>query len=172
MMDEDIECDPLGEVFCDLDGNKFYTSLKVKGLHVHIGSFVKVILECNDDNNNELDSYGYCQILSIYDKVSTESDQGVVHIEVRWLLEPYEVRRVKKIGIELSDDELLETDHLDDIPAGAICDIINISGYNNKSSSSSSSSNSNSSNSNSNSTNISISISSNSNSIPKNITSS
>jgi hypothetical protein len=128
MMDEDIECDPLGEVFCDLDGNKFYTSLKVNGLHVHIGSFVKVILECND-NNNELDSYGYCQILSIYDKVSTDSDQGVVYIEVRWLLEPYEVRRVKKIGIELSDDELLETDHLDDIPAGAICDIINISGY-------------------------------------------
>lgn len=131
---DDIDCDPLGEVFKDIYGNKFYTSLKIKGLYVALGSFVKVILESDDD----LDSYGYCQILAIYDKVvkesvngitMEESDQGIVYIEVRWFLEPHEIGRVKKMGIELFENELVETEHLDDIPAGSICDIINIIQY-------------------------------------------
>jgi len=145
------ECETAGLVLEDVNGKKkFYTSVTVNNLVVKIGDFVKVRLsessgggmksrksgggddEDDDDDDDDDDggddeddeddvfNYGYCQILAIYD----DKVEGVC-VEVRWFNEAWEIfEKVKKLGLDLHDNELIECDRLDDIPAGVIVDHI------------------------------------------------
>ena len=119
------ECECVNEVFTDIDGNKFYSGVVLGGVTVQLGSFVQVVLENDDDDDDE--AYAYCQILAIYDDIA--KGEGV-YVEARWFLEPFEVHDIrKKLNIEILDNELFESDGLDDIPAGSIKQLITIKDY-------------------------------------------
>lgn len=139
------DCDTNGLVLEDVNGTKFYTSVTVNNLVVKLGDFVKVKLngkrssssssrndvdddddddEVEEDDEDDVDrnTSGYCQVLAIYD----DKKEGV-YVEVRWFNEPWEVyEKIKKLGIELLENELVECDRLDDIPAGVMVDHIQI----------------------------------------------
>ena len=120
------DCECVNEVFVDIDGNKFYTGVILGGVTVQLGSFVQVLLE-NDDDDDDDEAYAYCQILAIYDDMAKGDG---VYVEARWFLEPFEVHDIrKKLNIEILDNELFESDGLDDIPAGSIKQLITIKDY-------------------------------------------
>ena len=135
-----INAEGLGEpVFIDqLNQLKFFTAYRTCRLKVSLGDCVRINLEVDDDevidnNNNNYDSTndGYAQVLSIFEDKNSE-----MFIEVRWFLQKSEIissnnyNNMKKL--ELKDNELVETDSLDDIPAGSVAEIIEIKEFNSK----------------------------------------
>lgn len=123
------ECDVEGDpVFVDLDGTKFYGAVKVHNLCVKIGDAVRVKLESGD--NDDEDEPGFAQVLAIYDDDRVDGEG--VHIEVRWYMQPEELPAKRKKIFASLDNELIESDLLDDIPAGSIADHICIRQVNEK----------------------------------------
>ena len=119
------ECDYIGPVlFEDLDGRKFFSGARVHNMNVNVGDLVRVVLEdgeIGDDKDME-DSYGFCQVLAIYDEKDTEVRQSEgVHFEARWFSIPDELdAKRKKIFPDELPNELIETDVMDDIPIGSV----------------------------------------------------
>lgn len=69
-------------------------------------------------------NHAFGQILAVY-----EDDQGEVFIEVRWFKELKDLApRNRKVLHPSSDLELIESDELDDIPAGAVQEVIELAG--------------------------------------------
>ena len=116
-----IECDPLGPVLLTgLDGKKFYRGILTHNVEVNIGDNVRVTLEEGD--------VGYGQVLAIYDEADEEDGEGVM-VEVRWFSTPDELdNKKRKVLGEALENELIETDAVDDISAGAIVEVISVVG--------------------------------------------
>eukprot|EP00981_Chlorochromonas_danica_P005493 scaffold1110_cov182-Ochromonas_danica.AAC.20 len=69
-------------------------------------------------------NHAFGQVLAVY-----EDDQNEVFIEVRWFKELKDlVPRNRKVLHPSSDLELIESDELDDIPAGAVQEVIELAG--------------------------------------------
>jgi hypothetical protein len=129
--DEEIDCEPLNLVHTTLNGNRYYTNLIVKDIRVEIGSFIEVEIEKKgDDNIVDFVENEYAQILGIFQDIDLEDE---VFLEVRWFHKPNQVSeyKIKRKGITLLYNELVETDVIDDIPAGSIIKTINIVEYDN-----------------------------------------
>jgi hypothetical protein len=79
MEEDDIECFGEGGIIHeDEEGKKFYTSFRAQDLVVRIGDCVRVQLED--------DTYGYCQVLAIF-----EDQTEAVFMEVRWFKMKHEL---------------------------------------------------------------------------------
>jgi hypothetical protein len=118
------QCDYIGPVlFEDLDGRSFFSGARVHNMNVKIGDLVRVVLEDGDTDDADMgDSFGYCQVLAIYDEKESETRRGEgVHFEARWFSFPHELdAKRKKIFPNELPNELVETDVLDDIPIGSV----------------------------------------------------
>ena len=138
------QCDYIGPVlFEDLDGRKFFSGARVHNMNVSIGDLVRVVLEDGDTDDADMgDSFGYCQVLAIYDEKESGTHHGEgVHFEARWFSFPRELdAKRKKIFPNELPNELVETDVLDDIPMGSVSGPIQVLQGTTASSSSSSSS--------------------------------
>lgn len=134
------ECEPEGvPVFVDLDGTKFFSGVKVHNLRVRIGDTVRIKLEIVDDEDDE-DTFAFAQVLAIYD--DDRPDGEGVHVEARWYILPIELQAKRRKLFDALENELIESDDLDDVPAGAIIDHIIVREAADKGSSASSSSSS------------------------------
>ena len=115
------QCDLVGDaLLTGLDGKKFYRGVRTHNVVVNVGDLVRVTL---DD-----DEVGYGQVLGIYDEDEEEGGEGEgVHAEVRWFITPDELdsKRQKVLG-EALENELIETEDVDDIGAGAIAEVISV----------------------------------------------
>jgi Cdc6-like AAA superfamily ATPase len=115
------QCDLVGDaLLTGLDGKKFYRGVRTHNVVVNVGDLVRVTL---DD-----DEVGYGQVLGIYDEDEEEGGEGEgVHAEVRWFITPEELdsKRQKVLG-ETLENELIETEDVDDIGAGAIAEVISV----------------------------------------------
>lgn len=160
-----LECDLVGmPVFSEIDGSiEFYSEYVVKGMSVKLGDIARVTLESDDKYED-----AFCQILAIYDDV--QGGKGVC-VEARWFKRPQELEDRKRKTLQQTlqqtgdflEHELIETDVLDDIPAGSVIGKVEVQGYEQSKkrkheSGSSTSSNSSSSNSRSSSSSSSSSI--------------
>jgi hypothetical protein len=115
-----IDCDPLGPVIAvDEDGSKFYSGVRVNGMDIRRFDCVRILLE-DEDLYGELFTYG--QVLAVYDDGYGEG----MHVEVRWLLKPREVPAVRKKKVQMLDNEVVESCHTDDIPAGSVIEKISV----------------------------------------------
>jgi len=118
------QCDYIGPVlFEDLDGRKFFSGARVHNMNVSIGDLVRVVLEEGDTDDADMgDSFGFCQVLAIYDEKESDTQRGEgVHFEARWFSFPHELdAKRKKIFPNELPNELVETDVLDDIPMGSV----------------------------------------------------
>ena len=123
--EEDVECDPVGEpVYVDATAKRmFYYGVIVKDNSIKLGDCVKIKiadeadeLEKNLDDNVDNCSVG--QILAIYD----DQKLGMM-VEVRWFHETHEVSEIlgkskrKRLETDFLDDEIIESELLDDVPA-------------------------------------------------------
>ena len=127
-----IDVEGIGSpIFIDrLNQLKFYIAYRTCRLKVSLGDCVRINLEIDDDElstKNE-DSVtagdGYGQILSIF-----EDNNSEMFIEVRWFLEKNEMNPSNLKKLDLKDNELIESDNLDDIPAGSVAEVIEIRDY-------------------------------------------
>ena len=117
------QCECLGPVvFTDLDGTKFYGGVKVHNVSVSVGDAVRVKLEVGDDGDEE---WGFCQVLAIYDDGDEVNGEGV-KVEARWYMTPDELDAKRKKTFTALENELIESDSLDDIPAGSILELIRV----------------------------------------------
>ncbi len=136
------ECEYMSNsIFEDLDGRKFFTAVRVHNKIVTVGDLVRVVLEGDDDDE---ESYAYCQVLAIYDEKDEENGDGV-KFEARWFtsVDDLDAKQQKLVQYEYEDDndndedkdyarekkkekELIETDVFDDIPIGSVSDHIQI----------------------------------------------
>lgn len=110
------ECHLIGDVLLTgLDGKKFYEGVRTHNVDVKVGNLVRVALDDDD--------VGYGQVLAIFDEAFDEGEG--VHAEVRWFISPDELdtKRRKILGDPL-ENELIETEVVDDIGAGAIAEVI------------------------------------------------
>lgn len=121
------ECDVDGNpLFIDIDGHKFYRGVKVHNIYVKIGDLVRVKLEAGDDDaESSVEGCGFCQILAIYDDSDDINGEGV-HVEARWYMTPDELPAKRKKMFTALENELIESDLLDDIPAGSIAEHIKV----------------------------------------------
>ncbi len=126
------ECEYGGPpIFKDLDGKHFFESVRVHNKVVSIGDLVCVVLEGDDDQDEESVSFGYCQVLAIYDEPDTLNGEGV-QFEARWFItiDELDAKQQKLIPEEgRRPDELIETNVLDDVPIGSVSDHIQIVQY-------------------------------------------
>jgi Cdc6-like AAA superfamily ATPase len=121
------ECEPGAIIFDDLDGRSFYDSCRVHNKLVNIGDLVQVALE-GDDDENDGDCFAYCQVLAMYDEKDQEHGDGV-KFEARWLvpINELDIKQQKMIPEkDRRDDELIETNVLDDIPIGSVTEHISV----------------------------------------------
>ena len=125
-----VQCDFVGpSIFTELDGSKqFYSEVAVNGVHVKFGDIARVTLE--GDNYDD----AFCQVLAIYDDLG--GGEGVF-IEAKWFKRPQELNErqrktlhqtLQKNG-DFLENELIETDILDDIPAGSILGKTDLQAY-------------------------------------------
>lgn len=118
------QCECLGPVvFTDLDGTKFYGGVRVHNVSVSVGDAVRVKLEVGDDGDEE--EWGFCQVLAIYDDGDEVNGDGV-KVEARWYMTPDELDAKRKKTFQALENELIESDSLDDIPAGSILELIRV----------------------------------------------
>lgn len=133
-VEEEIDCEPINLVHTTLKGNRYYTQLVVKDITVKIGSFIEVETEKKNDNNDsdndDNSDNEYAQILGIFQDIDLDDE---VFLEVRWFYKPNQVSeyKIKRKGIKLLSNELVETELIDDIPAGSIIKMFNIFEFNN-----------------------------------------
>jgi len=109
-------------LFVNIDGLKFYRGVKVHNVTVRIGDTVRVKLEGDEEGGDES---GFAQILAIYDDGDEVNGEGV-QVEARWYQTPDELPAKRKKLFTALDNELVESDLLDDIPAGSIVEHIKI----------------------------------------------
>ncbi|KAJ1433861.1 P-loop containing nucleoside triphosphate hydrolase protein [Ochromonadaceae sp. CCMP2298] len=118
----DIECSGLGEpIFTDQDGNKFFTSYSASDLVVRLCECVRVALADDDIENQKAFAFG--QVLAIYEDSSEQ-----LYIEVRWFSQGSEITAAHRKIINPLPNELIESDCLDDIPAGSVVEVVDIKG--------------------------------------------
>ena len=125
-----LQCDFVGpSIFTELDGSKqYYSEVAVNGIHVKFGDIARVTLEDNDYDD------AFCQVLAIYDDV--KGGEGVF-IEAKWFKRPQELNERQRKTLQQTlqkngdflENELIETDILDDIPAGSILGKIELQAY-------------------------------------------
>ena len=117
-------CEPEGAPhFVNIDGLKFYRGVKVHNVAVRVGDTVRVKLEGGDEDGG--DESGFAQVLAIYDDGDEINGEGV-QVEARWYQTPDELPAKRKKLFTALDNELVESDLLDDIPAGSIVEHIKI----------------------------------------------
>jgi hypothetical protein len=117
--DGDITCDGIGNpVFTDNDNKKFFASYVSANLSVNVGDCARLQTESADDENQE---FNYAQVLAIYEDANEE-----MFVEVRWFLDEYSLPDKKKELMKLQPNELVESDQLDDVSAGAVCEIVRL----------------------------------------------
>ena len=137
------DCDPIGDpVFVDLDGKKFYSGVVVHNLTVKLGDCARINIDASnqDERADDDPSIGYAQILAIYEDPKWEE----IFVEARWFFKPREVyhdcSKRKRVyddhfihisvkvyflqlnmsfcrKLDLKEDELIESDIVEDIPA-------------------------------------------------------
>jgi len=116
--DDEIECNGLNPVFTDIDNNKFFSSYVSANLSVTVGDCARLLLASRGKDGDE--EFGYAQVLAIYEDAEQE-----LFIEVRWFLDDLDdFSDSKKESLQLRPGELVESDQLDDVSAGAVCEII------------------------------------------------
>ena len=148
MEEDDIECDGLGDpVVEDFSGKTFFNGLvnHASGMRVYRGESVKVHLNEADSSG---DLYAYGQVTAIFTQKARGRHQGQgqgqgpledeteekvelddMLVEIRWLAKPKELssavcNQLKSYSI--SENELFESDKLDDIESGAIVEKVEL----------------------------------------------
>lgn len=128
-----IEADPIEpSVFQDNDNNKFFLSYRTGDLEVNLYDCVKVNLESEEDQDSDTNSnysdieeqYGFGQVTAIFTDVN-----DMLYIEIRWFELPEDLPDIKNIlrTAPKIANELVETEYVDIINAGAVCEIIKVS---------------------------------------------
>eukprot|EP01038_Epipyxis_sp_PR26KG_P009320 gene9320-12556_t len=148
MEDDDIECNGVDQpIFIDeVNGLRFWVSYQASNLMVTVGDCVRVSISREEDVNQTITNskksnktsncievskstavsdIAFGQILAIY-----EEDE-VMSVEIRWFYDHEEATTTNNVftkqKMTLNGNELVETDIIDDIPAGAVNEIIEIS---------------------------------------------
>lgn len=114
-----IECNGVGEpVYVDTEENKrFYESYRTLDLIVTIGDNVRIALEGGTDGED----FGFGQILAIYVDIEEE-----VFVEVRWYKSKNDLTPQHRKRLAILENEIFESDILDDVPAGSVCELIQV----------------------------------------------
>ena len=120
-----IECNGIGEpVYIerkqeDSIGRKFFEAYNLQDLVVNIGDNVRIKL---DADAQTAEDFAFAQVLAIYE----DADDEELFIEVRWYKVKNDLTPAHRKKVAVLENELFESDCLDDVPAGAVCERIEI----------------------------------------------
>eukprot|EP01031_Cornospumella_fuschlensis_P047715 gene47715-58455_t len=114
-----IECDVLGPpVHHDNTLQRtYYQACKTDDLMFSVGDCVRVRL---GEEGQDSEEFAYAQILAIYE------EQDEVVAEARWFMLQQDLPKKVQKSFKCAPNELVESDQLDDIPAGAVLEHIEI----------------------------------------------